>query len=738
MKRQISHLIILSLALALLAAGRTGAQSGEDLNVLKGSAEFSASREMLSRYLMKLALHQLEERERHIAQLSTKDEVIRRQAEVRERILSSIGGLPERTPLNPKVVGTLERDAYKIEKVIFESQPGLFVTANLYLPKTGTPPYPAILFPLGHEQGSKSHHAWQRLLITFARNGFVVLTYDPIGQGERIQNYDPDFKQWKAGSSTTEHTVIGIQCLLTGQNLARYTVWDGMRALDYLLSRKEVDSTKIGCTGNSGGGTMTAYLSALDDRIKVAAPSCYITSWRWLLKTIGPQDAEQCMPPFLLDGLDQPDFVEAFASKPYLILSAIRDFFPIAGTRESFSEAKRIYRLLGDEEKLNMVEADDGHGYTLPRRLAAYRWMSRWLKGVDASIQETEMELENEETLRCTASGQVTTSLVGETIFSLNLKHAESIKPKWEPLTNPQELQAFQKELRQNMTRLTGFRLDQSELHVRSFGELRRGGYRIEKLTYESEPDIIVPALLFVPDSGETRKPAVLYVHGRDKSADAESGGNIEHLVKAGFIVLAIDIRGTGETRVSENPETASDFYRYFGDYENAMTSLLLGKPLVGQRAQDVLRGVDLLAARAEVDPNQLLGFGKGQGAVVLLHAAMLDDRIKKLALENMLVSYHAVVKQKIHQRVFECIIPAVLRSYDLTDLVSGLAPRSVWLVNATDPLGHSLTEREVTAEYAHSIATFQMMGSARALHFLQGNTGEPFDRVYRELLNGR
>ncbi|PYV83308.1 MAG: hypothetical protein DMG05_26335, partial [Acidobacteria bacterium] len=140
MKRQISHLIILSLALALLAAGRTGAQSGEDLNVLKGSAEFSASREMLSRYLMKLGLYQLEERERHIAQLSTKDEVIRRQAEVRERIRSSIGGLPERTPLNPKVVGTLERDAYKIEKVIFESQPGLFVTANLYLPKTGLSP----------------------------------------------------------------------------------------------------------------------------------------------------------------------------------------------------------------------------------------------------------------------------------------------------------------------------------------------------------------------------------------------------------------------------------------------------------------------------------------------------------------------------------------------------------------------------------------------------------------------
>ena len=168
------------------------------------------------------------------------------------------------------------------------------------------------------------------------------------------------------------------------------------------------------------------------------------------------------------------------------------------------------------------------------------------------------------------------------------------------------------------------------------------------------------------------------------------------------------------------------------------MTSLLLGKPLVGQRARDVIRGLDLLTARAEVDPNQLVGFGKGQGAVVLLHVAMLDDRIKKLALENMLVSYHAVVSYKIHQRVFESIIPDVLRSYDLTDLVSCLAPRPVWMVNATDPLGHSLTEREVTEEYARSMTTFQMMGSAKSLHVLQRNAGEPFVRTYAELLSRR
>jgi hypothetical protein len=342
----------LSLLLVLFAANPASSEPGEeDLTVLRGTAEFSNANQMLPQYLMKIALGCLESRRQRVAQLAAPEDIAHRQAYVRDVIIKAIGGLPERTPLNSKIVGTLDRDGYKIEKVIFESQPNFFVTANLYLPKTGTPPYPGILFPLGHEAGAKAHSAWQHLLITFAKNGFVVLTYDPIGQGERIQNFDADLKESKVGASTTEHTEIGIQCLLTGQNLARYTIWDGMRALDYLLSRKEVDANRIGCTGNSGGGTHTAYLSALDDRIKVAAPSCYITSWQWLLKTIGPQDAEQCLPPFLREGLDQADFVEAFAPKPYLILSAIRDFFPIEGARETFREAKQYYHLMNAEDK---------------------------------------------------------------------------------------------------------------------------------------------------------------------------------------------------------------------------------------------------------------------------------------------------------------------------------------------------------------------------------------------------
>jgi Dipeptidyl aminopeptidases/acylaminoacyl-peptidases len=224
--------------------------------------------------------------------------------------------------------------------------------------------------------------------------------------------------------------MLGVQCLLTGDNIARYTISDGIRALDYLLSRKEVDPKRVGVTGNSGGGTLSTYLAAVDDRLQVAAPSCYITSWKSLFTLLGPQDAEQNLSPWLNLGFDFPDFIYAFAPKPFLILSAIRDFFPIGGARASFAEVSRAYQRMGVAGKVKMVEADDGHGYSLPRRLAAYDWMSRWLKNQPDDGVEPRFPLATEAELQCTKTGQVSTSLGGESVFTLNQKRAARVQSK--------------------------------------------------------------------------------------------------------------------------------------------------------------------------------------------------------------------------------------------------------------------------------------------------------------------
>ncbi len=261
--------------------------------------------EMLRSYLLGQAHQQFEARRKAVAALKTPEDVARRQQALRAFFLHSLGDLPERTPLNPRVVGSLVRDGYRIDKVIFESQRDHHVTANLYLPDR-KPPFPGVLVPCGHSDNGKAYEGYQRACILLATNGLAALCYDPVGQGERYQLLDQQGKPVIRG--TTEHTMAGIGALLVGRELATYRIWDGLRALDYLANRPEVDSNRLGCTGNSGGGTMTAYLMALDDRIGVAAPSCFITSLERLYATIGPQDAEQNITGQVAAGMEHADY----------------------------------------------------------------------------------------------------------------------------------------------------------------------------------------------------------------------------------------------------------------------------------------------------------------------------------------------------------------------------------------------------------------------------------------------
>lgn len=662
---RIDRLMAGALALASVVFGQTA----QELDFTRAIGELGGLPRSLPPYMIEQARKQLAARPR----IATAAEVKARAQKVREQILKNIGGLPEKTPLNARTVGVVDRPNYRIEKIIFESQPKFYVTANLYLPKNGTGPLPAILFPLGHEEGAKAHEAWQYVLGSLATKGFVALAWDPVGQGERVQFYDPDLRRSRLMQSTREHTMLGAQALLVGDNLARYTIHDGLRALDYLVSRKEVDPKRVGVTGNSGGGTHTAYLAALDDRLQVAAPSCYITSWDKLMSLLGPQDAEQNLPPWLSAGLDFPDFIYAFSLKPYLILSAVRDFFPIGGARATFAEARRVYDSLGVAGKISMVEADDGHGYTLPRRLAAYQWFSKWLKGADDDGKEPAIQLATEAELQCTPSGQVSTSLGGETVFTLNQKRLG--KPG---VTN----------VIAEARRLTGYTYDAKPPAVTGYGTLMKDGYRIEKLVYESEPGILIPAVLAVPDKLSGKGEAVVYVDGRGKSAVAT---RLADWMKEGTPVMAIDLRAFGETR--ERRESARYTDDWFGDASDAFSAMLLGKTLVGMRALDIAKAVDVLTARTDLHVNSVRALGVERGSVATLYAAAFDDRIRSVELERMLVSYRSAVENRIHRGVLEDVVPGVLRHFDLPDLVKALGSKVARVSEPVDAMGEILRE---------------------------------------------
>ena len=713
--------------LACCLASRAMAQhsEGDELDFLHGLSEYEQIRHMLPEYMGREAQSLIRERQRSL-NVSTPEALARRRSYVREHILHAIGGLPDRTPLNARTVATLQRDGYRIEKIIFESQPHFYVTANLYLPAAGQGPFPAVLYPLGHELGGKSNPTWQQMLVTLARRGYVALTWDTLGQGERVQIYDDDLGGSKLRGSTTEHTIQGTQCLLTGDAIARYTIWDGMRALDYLLSRKEVDPARVAVTGNSGGGTHSAYLGALDDRIKIVAPSCYITSWHWMMKTLGPQDAEQVFPGWLADGLDYPDFIYAAAPKPYLMLSAIRDFFPIDGARETFHEARQFVNV-------RMFEADDGHGYSHPRRMAAYDWLSRHFRDREDTAPEVPVTPESAETLYCTATGQVATSLGGETVFSLNRARAERLRQNRQQPAGAPSLAAWQNKVRAAAITRSGFQPPSGAVSSTGYGTLRREGYRIEKLTYESEPGILIPALLYVPESGNARKPALILADSQGKSAAAQAA---VELARSGVIVLTVDLRGMGETKIAPDVND-TDSYRYFGDYEDGMTAVLMNHTLAGMRARDILRGLDLLAARDDVDPTRLSAIGRNGAAVPLLYAGVFDTRLRSIALEGMLVSYDAVVTTRIHRLIFEQIVPGALVDFDLPDLAAAIAPRAVWISDAITPAGAPITRDELAKSYRSTARAFEVAGAASGLHLQYPHSDdEHAAQDYRDLFN--
>ena len=301
----------------------------------------------------------------------------KRKADMRKAFIDAIGGLPERTALNARTMAVVKRDGYTIEKVLFESQPSHYVTALAFVPDPAKfkAPYPAILVPCGHSRGGKDSQGYQRACVMGAKEGFLVMIYDPIDQGERDQHSVGCNRGPCYGHNTT-----GIQALRFGGSTARFRIWDGMRALDYLCSRKDVDADRLGCMGNSGGGTLTSYLMALDSRIKAACPSCYITSIRSVMREIGPQDSEQCLFGQLPAGLNHASLVLMGSAAVRLQVSE-KDFFPVAGARETYRVVKKAASKFGLAERYDMTVVAGPHGWKESSRRSSLDWMRQWLMG---------------------------------------------------------------------------------------------------------------------------------------------------------------------------------------------------------------------------------------------------------------------------------------------------------------------------------------------------------------------
>ncbi|MDG1895580.1 MAG: acetylxylan esterase [Fuerstiella sp.] len=631
--------------------------SAKDTTVLTEDQRASGG---LYSHLQQQAYAALDRRSEAYEQLKTREQIHVYQKKLRAFFIKQLGGLPERTPLNARTVRTIKADGYRIENVIFDSQLNHHITANLYLPDAASA-VPGVVVSSGHSRTAKTAEYNQRFGIMMARQGMAALCFDPIGQGERSQILNAD-DQPKYQGTTTEHFMVGVGSILVGRNTARYRVWDAMRAIDYLASRPEVDSDRIGFTGCSGGGTLTSYVMALDDRVACAAPACYLTTFRHLIETVGPQDAEQNIFGQVAFGLDHPDYVLMRAPRPTLISSSTGDYFSIAGAWENYRQAKRVYARLGFPERVDLVEVEGKHGVH-PQNLATIaHWMKRWLLDNDEPVSAVELTTRPPAELLCLESGQVLTLPNERSVFDLNAEYESELAKKRNELWKTTSHEKMADEIR----KLVGVRPN-SELQPPQFkdvGRLQRDHYHIDKLVLRTDSDVLLPGLTFHPPVPVD--DAYLYLHDDGKLGDSHADGPIEKLIDEGYAVVTVDLSGQGETAFGKRDPLLTD-------WKTSFLSYLLGKPLLGIRVEDALAAGDFVAyyQKKRDAPRKVHLVGVGQAGIVALHAAALNpDLFTTVTLRNTPRSWASIVRQNVPSGQLDSTVHGALSVYDLPDLV--------------------------------------------------------------------
>jgi dienelactone hydrolase len=616
-----------------------------------------------------------QQRLKGLGELTTRADAEAYVRNVRSKIRESFGPFPEKTPLKPRVTKVVEREAYRIENLLFESRPQFIVSANLYIPKKRKFPLPGVVASCGHSVNGKAIDTYQAFCQGLARLGYVVLIFDPIGQGERLQYVDSTWKPMR-GTGTGEHNYAGVQQLLVDERFCMWRAWDGIRALDYLMSRKEVDVRHLGITGNSGGGTMTTWLCGVEERWTMAAPSCFVTEFRRNMENELGADIEQCPPKALALGLDHEDFLAALAPKPIIILAKEKDYFDARGNEAAYQRLKRLYRLLGAEDNIAYFVGPTYHGYSQENREAMYRWFNR-CTGISDATTEPKLVMEEDETLQCTPHGQVA-ELQSKTIYTFTQEKSRALAAKRLDLDGAALSRAVARALR----------LPDGGA-VPEFRILRPLPDRKYPLRYalpymvETDPGVhaIVYRLTMEPllsrPPRETNK-AILYVSHKSADEELRSERLVRDLIEAEpeAAFYACDVRGVGDSE----PQTTSlnDRGEYSTDYFYSSHALMLDYPYLGQRTFDVLRVLDWLNA---------WGYGhvhlaaRGYGALPSTFAALLSAHVVQVTLKNALSSYTDVAEAKDYSWPLSALPAGVLTSFDLPDCYRELRKKNLKLL---------------------------------------------------------
>jgi len=642
-------------------------------------------------YLAMLAREYTAKRDAALDGLTSASQIQARQEYVRDVLWQLIGGREQPTDLKAKTIGQLKRSGYRVEKVVYQSRPDLFVSANLYVPERGSGPFPAVLFQSGHYWEGKAYPSYQRCCQGLVQLGFVVLAFDPMGQGERINYLDSTGTGSRLSSCDAEHTVPGMQLILLGDSSTRFQLRDAIQSLNYLLSLPYVDGKRVASVGHSGGGTLTMLLAAADDRLSAAA-----VCMGNIENVIGSpfrspgatDDAEQNFVYAGPAGFDRWDLFYPFAPKPMLIWPSDRDFYAtyspdyVRNGWNQYRRLKQVYETLDRGDHLAWSDTPLPHALAYDSRMLVYNWFNRWLKGQNSPITEAPtVKPETASDLWATESGSVVRSLNSATPHSL----IRAARIRRSPAALEQLLRISRSGEIASVTRIGG---------------VNSRNVQVEALEVASEPTVRLPAFLMVREKISVRK-SVLLVFDEIRHDRLWFNPEVDQVLSDGSpVICSAEVRGVGAL-IPEFSPGAADYESWHEQEENyAWGSLALGKPLVGQRVTDILALVAALSSYPITKGRPIYVAALGKLTVPALFAAALEPAIQGLYLAGGLVSFQNLKEAEVYKHPFANFVPGLLNHTDLPDIAAAIAPRKIVLAGTVDAEGRTVNGAALRAIY--------------------------------------
>jgi cephalosporin-C deacetylase-like acetyl esterase len=586
----------------------------------------------------------------------------------RKTIHGIFGPMPPKTPLNARTVKVSSFDGYTLDHVLFESRPDFLVSANLYLPSNRTGPVPAVLFTCGHSPNGKAWPLYVETCLRLVGEGYAVLSYDPISQGERnMYSWVQDPASPYRANCCIAHNVAGKQLAACGEFFGSWRAWDGIRGVDYLVSRPEVDAKRLGVTGQSGGGTLSSFLWALEPRLKMVASSCWCTSYLNDIENSMPADSEQYPPGFVAAGLDKIDFFMARAGEPALLLGQENDFFDDRGLKQGFRELRKIHGLVGAPAATCRLTMDtQKHAYSAPNQEAMVAFFNK-AAGKPAPAPRPAITVLTDEVVKVTPLGDVHTQgsrYIKDLVADL-AKDIVRARPSFALSDLPRRIK-----------RVLKMRAPVKPPHHRRLfqqGQTREGtGQHVFRFVIEPAPG--VSCLLRHVTGGDWNPyrltPAAdchLYLPNLCSQVELDD----PVLMKGISDFWMLDVRGLGEGAL-----TSADPLEHYGhEYMMHGHALLYGESLLGDRLTDVLAAVNLL--RAEGAKRVHLS-GRGQGAILALLAGVLDSSIATVAASGAPDSILQMVCAPLNGWPSVNFPSGVLKQFDLPEVRQFLGKRLV------------------------------------------------------------